>query len=166
LRAPAAEVEDTCNAAVAAGGQAIPLLADIGNEDQVRAVFAALDARFGRLDFAANCAGFDLNADFLDYTAADFDRIFAANVKGLFLCLQQEILAIRRHGDGGAIEGYMARETAAGHPMTAADLAAGVPLRRIASPEDIANVVLFLCSAQAASITGAVLAADGGFVLA
>jgi len=218
----AAEVEETCNAVVAAGGQAVPLLADIGNEDQVCAAFAALDVRFGRLDFAANCAGFDLNADFLGYTAADFDRIFAANVKGLFLCLQQEVLAMRRHGDGGAIvtvgsaaghrpyganslynasksaasmltrsgavecgplgirvnevapgpvrtpmlEGYMARETAAGRPMTAADLAAGVPLRRVASPEDIADVVLFLCSAQAASITGAVLAADGGFVLA
>jgi NAD(P)-dependent dehydrogenase (short-subunit alcohol dehydrogenase family) len=217
-----AEVEDTCSAAVAAGGRALPLLADIGDQDQVRAVFATLDQTFGRLDVAANCAGVDFNAAFLDYTAADFDRIFAANVKGLFLCLQQEILAMRRHGEGGAVvtvgsaaghrpypgnnlynaskstasmltrsvavecgplgirvnevapgpvltpmlEGYMARETAAGRAMTAERLAAAVPLRRVASPEDIADVILFLCSPQAASITGAVLAADGGFVLA
>jgi NAD(P)-dependent dehydrogenase (short-subunit alcohol dehydrogenase family) len=60
----------------------------------------------------------------------------------------------------------MARETAAGRAMTAERLAAAVPLRRVASPEDIADVILFLCSPQAASITGAVLAADGGFVLA
>ncbi len=48
----------------------------------------------------------------------------------------------------------------------ARETAAGVPLRRVVAPEDIADVVLFLCSAQAASITEAVLAADGGFVLA
>jgi len=216
-----AEVEDTCQAVIAAGGRAIPLLADIGDEEQVRAAFGALDVRFGRLDFAANCAGVDHNAAFLDYTEGDFDRIFTANVKGLFFCMQQEIALMRRDGGGAIVtigsaaghrpyasnslynaskgaasmltrtvaveygplgirvnevapgpvltpmlEGYMARETAAGRTLTAEALASALPLRRIASPEDIADVVLFLCSAQAASITGAVLAADGGFVLA
>ena len=39
------------------------------------------------------------------------------------------------------------------------------PLRQIGTPEDVANAVLFLCSPQAAYITGACLAVDGGFRL-
>jgi NAD(P)-dependent dehydrogenase (short-subunit alcohol dehydrogenase family) len=37
------------------------------------------------------------------------------------------------------------------------------PLGRLGTPEDIANAVLFLISEEAAWITGAVLAVDGGF---
>lgn len=36
-----------------------------------------------------------------------------------------------------------------------------MPLGRIATPEEIANAVLFLCSAKAAYISGAILAMDG-----
>jgi NAD(P)-dependent dehydrogenase (short-subunit alcohol dehydrogenase family) len=43
--------------------------------------------------------------------------------------------------------------------------AAAVPLRHVSSPADIADVALCLCSPQAVGLTGAVLAADGGFVL-
>ena len=49
--------------------------------------------------------------------------------------------------------------------MTADSLAAGLPLGGILSPQDIAESVLFLCSPQAAQITGAALVVDGGFVL-
>jgi NAD(P)-dependent dehydrogenase (short-subunit alcohol dehydrogenase family) len=37
-----------------------------------------------------------------------------------------------------------------------------VPLRRLGTPDDIANVVMFLTSAEASFITGQVLAVDGG----
>lgn len=43
-------------------------------------------------------------------------------------------------------------------------IVAGVPERRIGEPEEIANSVLFLCSDQAAYITGQCLAVDGGWV--
>ncbi len=38
-----------------------------------------------------------------------------------------------------------------------------IPLNRYGTPEEIAEVVGFLCSAQAAYVNGQVLAADGGF---
>ena len=51
-------------------------------------------------------------------------------------------------------------------PDTAvAELGKTVPLGRIAEPEDIADVVLFLLSDAAATMTGATLVSDGGFRL-
>ena len=38
-------------------------------------------------------------------------------------------------------------------------------LERLGTPEDIAAAILFLCSPQAAFITGASLSIDGGFRL-
>lgn len=196
------------------------LQVDLGDEAQVTgAVRTALD-RYGRLDCAANCAGVDMSAGFLDYTAADFDQIFGTNVRGLFLCLRAEVGAMRGGGGGaivnvGSVAGQRAfrgnslynasksavtmltRSAAAecaqwgvrinevspgpvltpmltghlestahtGAPMTSESLAAGLPLGGILSPQDIADSVLFLCSPQAAKITGAALVADGGFVL-
>jgi 3-oxoacyl-[acyl-carrier protein] reductase len=44
-------------------------------------------------------------------------------------------------------------------------IAAGIPLGRVAAPEDIAGPVLFLCSPLARHITGEVLNVNGGAVL-
>jgi 3-oxoacyl-[acyl-carrier protein] reductase len=43
-----------------------------------------------------------------------------------------------------------------------ADLARGVPLGRIAEPEEFAAVAAFLCSERASYVTGATIAVDGG----
>jgi len=43
-----------------------------------------------------------------------------------------------------------------------ANWAAGIPLRRLATPEEFANVVVFLASEQAAYVHGATIPVDGG----
>ena len=44
------------------------------------------------------------------------------------------------------------------------DWANSIPLKRLAQPEEIANLVAFLASEKASYITGAVIQADGGFI--
>lgn len=45
-------------------------------------------------------------------------------------------------------------------------VAAGIPLGRIASPEDVAGPIVFLCSLLARHVTGEILNVNGGSVLA
>jgi NAD(P)-dependent dehydrogenase (short-subunit alcohol dehydrogenase family) len=45
-------------------------------------------------------------------------------------------------------------------------VAAGIPLGRVAKPEDVANAVLFLASDRAAYLTGASIPVDGGYTAA
>ena len=42
-----------------------------------------------------------------------------------------------------------------------AKASARMPLGRVATPEEIANAVLFLCSPKASYISGAILSVDG-----
>ncbi|MGC8863660.1 MAG: 3-oxoacyl-[acyl-carrier-protein] reductase [Armatimonadota bacterium] len=46
-----------------------------------------------------------------------------------------------------------------------AGIAEHIPLRRLGTPEDVAEVVLFLCSEASSYITGQVIAVDGGMVM-
>jgi len=55
----------------------------------------------------------------------------------------------------------LSREAGAGRR----EIEAGIPLRRLASPEDIAGPIVFLCSELARHITGEVLNVNGGSVL-
>ena len=47
---------------------------------------------------------------------------------------------------------------------TASDLASTIPMSRMGQPEEIAETVVFLCSAAASYITGQSLVVDGGFL--
>jgi 3-oxoacyl-[acyl-carrier protein] reductase len=65
-------------------------------------------------------------------------------------------------------EGGLADQTAAAKGMTREEAldaqAAKIPLGRLATEEEIANVVVFLCSERASMVTGAAWAVDGGTV--
>jgi len=76
---------------------------DLAQESEIVAAVANVVKTYGRLDLAVNCAGIDIAADLLAYTATDFDRIFDVNVRGLFLCLREEIKAMRVNGVGSIV---------------------------------------------------------------
>ena len=46
-----------------------------------------------------------------------------------------------------------------------ANIANEIPLKRLGTPEDVAEVVLFLCTEASSYITGQVIAVDGGMVM-
>jgi 3-oxoacyl-[acyl-carrier protein] reductase len=64
----------------------------------------------------------------------------------------------------GWVDTEMTRD-ALGDVGSRAKIAAGIPLRQIAKPEDIAAPVVFLCSDWARHITGEILNVNGGAVL-
>jgi A-factor type gamma-butyrolactone 1'-reductase (1S-forming) len=74
------------------GGSAEFIQADLTQPDQVRLVVPFTLKAFGRLDYAFNNAGISgNNRVFVDQTEENFDRVFAVNVKALFLLLQDEL---------------------------------------------------------------------------
>ena len=62
---------------------------------------------------------------------------------------------------GGSLGGHQALTWAARFPERVRGV---VPLARIAEPEEVAAAVVWLCSSQASYVTGAILAADGGWL--
>ncbi len=87
----------------AAGGTAKFCKADVSRDADVAMMIKdALDA-FGGLDIVVNNAGTThRNQPLLEVTEAEFDRVFAVNVKSLYLMARHAVPHLRRHG-GGAI---------------------------------------------------------------
>jgi NAD(P)-dependent dehydrogenase (short-subunit alcohol dehydrogenase family) len=87
----------------ALGGEALFRHGDVTSSADIAAAIVAALGRFGRLDCAFNNAGIEgAHARLVDYDEAEFARVMAINVTGVFLCLQQEIPAMQKSG-GGAI---------------------------------------------------------------
>jgi NAD(P)-dependent dehydrogenase (short-subunit alcohol dehydrogenase family) len=100
LRADAAE--ETVAKITAAGGRALALAADITSAEEVDAAVARTVREFGRLDLLYNNAGVDSRGSVAEATEEDWDRCFAVNVKGTFLCSRAATPHLRDSG-GGAI---------------------------------------------------------------
>jgi 3-oxoacyl-[acyl-carrier protein] reductase len=87
--------------ASAIGKSAVAIACDVSNRPATAAaVKASLDA-FGALHVLVNNAGVShRNKPLLDIDEAEFDRVFAVNVKGVFLCCQAVVPEFRRNGGG------------------------------------------------------------------
>jgi NAD(P)-dependent dehydrogenase (short-subunit alcohol dehydrogenase family) len=73
----------------AAGGAALAVPTDVGDPDSVAALFARTKDTYGRLDVLFNNAGMGAPAVPLeDLAFADWQKVVAANLTGVFLCTQ------------------------------------------------------------------------------
>jgi len=188
---------------------------DVSNGDQVQAMVRHCVARFGAPDVVINNAGTThRNQPMLDVDEATFDRVFAVNVKSIYLMAQAVIPLMREKKDGviinvgsvGAIRPRpgltwynsskgavrvmtksMAAELAsdgirvnlispvmaptgllndfmgvADNAENRARFVSTIPLGRMCDPDDVANVAVFLASAEARFLTGVEVPVDGG----
>jgi 3-oxoacyl-[acyl-carrier protein] reductase len=84
-----------------AGGQARFVYGDVSKGNDVAALLKAALDFFGKLDIVVNNAGVThRNQPLLDVTEADFDRVYAVNVKSLFWTAQHMVPYFRSRGGG------------------------------------------------------------------
>ena len=88
-------------AAKAIGRKAFAVACDVGKAKSVDAAVAKVIKRFERLDIVVNNAGVShRNQPLLNVTEADFDRVFAVNVKSLFWMARAAVPHFRAQGGG------------------------------------------------------------------
>ena len=110
-----------------AGGQAIAVQADVADEGQVMRLFARLDQHFGRLDVLVNNAGMlETQMHLKQMDLARWQRVFACNVFGSFLCAREAIkrMSTQQGGRGGAIVNLSSIAARLGAPGEYIDYAA------------------------------------------
>src|SRR6266705_877904 len=122
----AAAARDTVAQINAQGGQAITLMGDVTRAEDVRAMVQDTVTAYGRLDCAFNnagIAGFQVNAagkKTAEWSEESFDRMIAVNLKGVWLCMKEEIQHMLAHGGGrivntGSIAGLVGLPTSSAY---------------------------------------------------
>ncbi len=202
-------------ALTAAGGTAMAMHADAGDEAATSDFFTAVDRRLGPVTALVNNAGITGPVATLDAVdAAVLDRVFTTNVTGSFLALKQAIrrMATDLGGPGGAVVNVSSRAAAlggpnewvhyaaskgavdsftigaakelaprgirvnavcpglidtdihpkAGQPDRLERMAPAIPMQRAGTAEEVARVILWLLSDEAAYVTGALVPVSGG----
>jgi 3-oxoacyl-[acyl-carrier protein] reductase len=87
--------------ASAIGNGARAFRCDVSQRDDVAAVVQATEAAFGAIDILVNNAGVThTRAPLLEVTEEEFDRMYAVNVKSIFLFAQAIVPLFRRQGHG------------------------------------------------------------------
>ena len=197
------------------GSEAEFINADVGSEDDVRALVDQTVAQFGRVDVAVNNAGIEGQVGpITDQTADTYAATFDTNVLGVILSTKHEVRVMQGQGSGSivnisstyghegaagasvyvgskhAVEGItksVALEAAksgirvnavspgptdtgmltriTGTPESKAALVAEVPMSRLGLPDELANAIVFIASAEASFITGHILNVHGGHTL-
>ena len=220
-----ARVEEVAAAIGRDGGKAAAFVGDVTERASVTALYDAAEQHFGRVDISVQNAGVITIAKVEDMTESEWDTVMDVNTKGVFLCCQEAIRRIRKHGEGGRLintasgqarQGFiftphyaaskfgvvgitqsLAKEVAKeGITVNAfcpgiietdmwayndaawgkllgdykpgelmAEWVRNIPMARAGSGEDVAGLVAFLASRDAAYITGQTVNVDGGLIM-
>jgi len=210
----------TTNAIQREGGASDARRCDVTQAASVRDAMARVAADRRRIDILVNNAGIAHVGTIEATDEADLDRLYAVNVKGVFLCARAAIPVMIAQGGGvilnmasiaslvgvperfaysmskGAVltmtrsiaidylkrnircncicpsrihtpfvDGFVARHHAGREAETLRALAAYQPIGRMGTPEEVAALALYLCSDEAAFVTGQAYPIDGGVLV-
>ena len=187
---------------------------NVADQAEVDRVFGAL----GRVDILVNNAGIAGIGTVATTTSADFDKVFAVNVKSVYNCCRAVVGGMAGRGGGvilnmasiaatsgladrfsysmskgavlamtysiardfvtqkircncisparvhtGFVDGYLTANYPGREAEMFEKLSASSPIGRMAKPEEVANLALYLCSDEAEFVTGCDYPLDGGF---
>ncbi|MBX6381122.1 MAG: SDR family oxidoreductase [Thermoflavifilum aggregans] len=202
-----------------AGHQAFAYQADVTNATAVQQLVKRICTEHGGIHILVNSAGISHIGRLENTTEADFDRVFAVNVKGTFLCMQAALPVMKQQQQGvilnlasiaahvglpdrfaysmtkGAVyamtlsvakdyihdhircnsisparvhtpfvDGFLQKNYPGREKEMFEKLSATQPIGRMATPEEVAWLALYLCSDEASFITGCDYPIDGGFI--
>ena len=120
------------------GGEALFIQTDVTDTKSVQKLIEMTQKHFGGFDYALNNAGIEgVLAPLAQLREEEWDAVMNTNLKGLWLCMKYEILALMQRG-GGAIVNVSSNLTRLSEPTTSVYTAskAGVEvLSRIAAVE-------------------------------
>jgi NAD(P)-dependent dehydrogenase (short-subunit alcohol dehydrogenase family) len=111
----------------AKGGRAIAVQADVAREEDILAMFAAVDAQLGPLTALVNNAGvIDVTARVDEMSVARLKRMFDINVIGTIVCAREAVrrMSTKHGGNGGAIVNVSSAASRLGSPGQYVDYAA------------------------------------------
>jgi meso-butanediol dehydrogenase / (S,S)-butanediol dehydrogenase / diacetyl reductase len=225
ISANEAAAETVATDIVAQGGKAAAFIADVTNKADVIALYDEAERLFNSVDVSVQNAGVITIARIEAMTEAEWDKVMDVNAKGVFLCCQEAIRRMRKHGRGGRLintasgqarQGFiytphyaaskfgvvgvtqsLAKEVAKekitvnaicpgiidtemwayndqawgkllgdykpGELM--AEWVRNIPMARAGTGDDVAGLVAFLASDDAAYITGQTVNVDGGLIM-
>ncbi|MFU8817021.1 MAG: glucose 1-dehydrogenase [Pseudomonadales bacterium] len=88
----------------ALGRRALFVQADVADADQVANLHRRAMETFGRLDAACNNAGIEgEQAPTAECSLENFDRVIGVNLRGLFLCLREQLRIMSRQRAGAVV---------------------------------------------------------------
>jgi 3-oxoacyl-[acyl-carrier protein] reductase len=80
-----------------------PIKADLANIDEIRALFSRTIEDFKRIDILVQCAGICYRSPVPEITPAEWDQIFAVNLKSVFFAAQEALKFMCRQNYGKII---------------------------------------------------------------
>jgi NAD(P)-dependent dehydrogenase (short-subunit alcohol dehydrogenase family) len=90
--------------AAGAGGRVLAVPTDVTQADQVQNAIDGTVGQFGRLDAAiANAGAFNTHTPFGEWDVADWERVIAVNLTGVFYVLHAAAKVLIAQGEGGCL---------------------------------------------------------------
>jgi len=100
---PEQDPADTLRRISQADGQGFPVVADMRDPEQIRAMVHAVAERAGRLDYVVSNAAINPFMKWDETTIEDFNALFETNVRGTWVICTESAKQMIREGHGGAI---------------------------------------------------------------
>lgn len=177
------EALDTARIIEAMGGRVIALQADISDDAAVQKLVRDTENAFGSIHYLVNNAGITKQIDLSDLESVTdevWDQLFSVNVKGMFYCARAAAPIMKRQKakqEDCALARALAPDIRVNCISPAAistgwwegeeekmyRLSGDLPLQRISTPEDIAELV---CSILVqSSMTGQIISPNNGMLI-